>query len=883
MRFQIQKSNTMNLFERLKEKTIEWRNNNYRSDEYPAISEILNYAKEDGMLRFLREPQFRAIEVYWYLRLILKTPDFLTLYKTMFPKRSDFLKSLNLENKDEIKRMIFDEEDYLERIKNDDDFVKRNNLESLKESLELSYPSYILALAMGAGKTILIGSIIATEFAMSIEYPNANFMKNALVFAPGTTIIESLKEIADIPFNKVLPPRLFRPFMANIKLTYTKAGEKDIPVEQGGIYNLVVTNTEKIMLRKVRKSTKQSQLEFEEKEKQEQLHANLRLQKIASLPNLGIFSDEAHHTYGQKLGEELKRVRSTINYLHEKKEIICVVNTTGTPYYKRQTLKDVIFWYGIAEGIQDNILKSLKNGIISYNITKDSESTKAMIENIIQHFWKKYGNIKTFDGCNSKIAFYFPTEEALLEARPHIEAALVKEEQPTTIVLKNTQTSKKEDIDNFNALNDPNSMHRVILLVGKGTEGWNCPSLFATALIRKLSGSNNFLLQASTRCLRQVPNNTLNATIYLDGNNVNTLENELKETYGTSILELKIDTRTEMMTKTLVIVKTEIPKLLIKKKIQKVVQNNIEQTPIVFSIPDVTNEDKISITTYNPNIISDTRILYQTADGNKSISINNSLDLYAASLMIADNYYLDQFDILKKLKKLYLDEVPYNHLLLLFEQVESQVTNYSITTEEIEEALAIIRLTNYDGDNNFKTDAKGQLYTEIRYTKGNDTNFLDKEKTEGNPHNFGFHYTPYNFDSAPEKDFYTNLLSMINEKPEDIEDIYFTGALTDPNKTDFYFEYKGNDNQYHNYYPDFVIRKKGKGKEEGKFYIVEIKAENERSDSINGEKGMKKLRMDELQELNKNRFKYEIVFVPGSSVPDEKFNNIKEFLNEEII
>jgi hypothetical protein len=242
---------------------------------------------------------------------------------------------------------------------------------------------------MGAGKTILIGSIIAIEFALSIEYPDANFMKNALVFAPGTTIIESLKEIADIPFNKILPQRLYRPFMANIKLTYTKSGDKDIPVEQGGNYNLIVTNTEKIMLRKIRKSATQTQLEFEEKEKQEQLQANLRLQKIASLPNLGIFSDEAHHTYGQKLGEELKRVRSTINYLHEKKEIICVVNTTGTPYYKKQTLKDVVFWYGIAEGIQDNILKSLENGIRSYSIRKENESNQEMIHDIVQHFGEK--------------------------------------------------------------------------------------------------------------------------------------------------------------------------------------------------------------------------------------------------------------------------------------------------------------------------------------------------------------------------------------------------------------------------------------------------------------------------------------------------------------
>jgi len=870
----------MNLFEILAEKTKQWRKNNYQSDKFPAISEILLYAKEDEKLRFLREPQFRAMEVYWYLRIIQKTPDFISLYKTMFPKRSDFLQALNIDKKDEIKQMIFDDEDYLERIKTDDEFVKRNNLESFKESLDLTYPSYILALAMGAGKTILIGSIIATEFAMSIEYPDANFMKNALVFAPGTTIIESLKEIADIPFNKVLPPRLNRPFMANIKLTYTKSGEKDIPVEQGGNYNLVVTNTEKIMLRKLRKSATQTQLEFEEKEKQEQLHANLRLQKIASLPNLGIFSDEAHHTYGQKLGEDLKRVRSTINYLHEKKEIICVVNTTGTPYYKKQTLKDVIFWYGIAEGIQDNILKSLENGIRSYSIKKESENIQEMIEDIIQHFWDKYGAIKTVDGCNSKIAFYFPTEEALLNGRPHIETALVKAGQPTTIILKNTQTSTKQEIDAFNALNDPKAIHRVILLVGKGTEGWNCPSLFATALIRKLTGANNFLLQASTRCLRQIANNKLNATIYLDGNNVATLDNELQETYGSSLRELN-EKKAEMLTQRLFILKTEIPKLLVKKIIQKVVQTDSDTKAIILEIPKNTEQEKISITTYNPNIVSESKVLYQSAEGNKTIEISDTINIYTASMLIAENYYLDNFDVLKKLKNLYVDEIPMHHLINLFEQVESQICNYTITTEEVEEALAIIRLNNFDGESNFKTDDEGRLYTEIRYTKGNDINFLRKEKTDNNTNDFGFHYTPYNFDSSPEKDFYINLLNMINEKPEDVEDIYFTGALTDPNKTDFYFEYKGNDNQFHNYFPDFVIRKKAKGKKESKFYIVEIKAENERDDTIVGEKGMKKLKMDELEKINKNRFKYEIVFVPGSTVPSDKYTNVKEFLNAE--
>ena len=81
----------------------------------------------------------------------------------------------------------------------------------------LDYPSYILALAMGAGKTVLIGAIIATEFAMSLRYPDGNFMKNALVFAPGTTIIESLRELSDMPYEKILPPDLNRDFLAQFE------------------------------------------------------------------------------------------------------------------------------------------------------------------------------------------------------------------------------------------------------------------------------------------------------------------------------------------------------------------------------------------------------------------------------------------------------------------------------------------------------------------------------------------------------------------------------------------------------------------------------------------------------------------------------------------
>ena len=65
-----------------------------------------------------------------------------------------------------------------------------------------------------------------------------------------------------------------------------------------------------------------------------------------------------------------------------------------------------------------------------------------------------------------------------------------------------------------------------------------------------------------------------------------------------------------------------------------------------------------------------------------------------------------------------------------------------------------------------------------------------------------------------------------------MEDIYFTGALTDPAKTDFFVEYKDDKGKWRRYTPDFVIRKKpekGRKTGSGKVFIVEIKREHDRA------------------------------------------------------
>lgn len=118
---------------------------------------------------------------------------------------------------------------------------------------------------------------------------------------------------------------------------------------RGSRYNLIVTNTEKIRIQKrPRRTGSLTIMQARLLEEQDQEMANLRLMAVASLPRLGIFSDEAHHTYGRDMSARLKRVRQTVDYLDDKTDVVCVVNTTGTPYYERQPLR-VVIWYGLSE------------------------------------------------------------------------------------------------------------------------------------------------------------------------------------------------------------------------------------------------------------------------------------------------------------------------------------------------------------------------------------------------------------------------------------------------------------------------------------------------------------------------------------------------------
>lgn len=893
------------LHEAIAEKVTAWRSEGYPHSDYPAVAEILDYAWADDErreLRYLRTAQFRALETYWYLRLLAGTPKIPELYETLFPKSSERREALDLHS-DVLRDLIEDEgwEALYARVRTDDAFVRRHKLESLRETLTLDYPSYILALAMGAGKTILMGTIVATEFAMAQEYPEGDFVRNALIFAPGKTIIESLREIADMPFDRILPPRMYKPFAAGLKLTFTRDGEKDLPVVRGSSWNVVVTNTEKIRIQKPtgRRNGGQFRLNLHPQEDPEAEVANLRLQAIASLPHLAVFSDEAHHTYGQKLlgrwrggefvAQGIKKVRRTVDYLAENTNLIVTVNTTGTPYFERQPLKDVVIWYGLGEGIRDGVLKEVAHNVRVFDM--DESRATDLVREVVDDFVRDYWAVKLPDGAPARLALYFPSTKAVAELRPEVEAALAAHGLDAGAVLEvNNKSPERTKTEFYRVAGDPASPYRLILLVNMGTEGWNCPSLFACALVRKLKSSNNFVLQAATRCLRQVPGNDSPARIYLARSNRKPLESQLAETYGTSIQALN-ERESERVERIIELKKPDLPKLLIRRKLLRFRRRETESGahPLKFAKPDITFAGGGTLQAWQIVETTGSTRLQRASEVRELHADPDLYDTYSAAAWLAANYHLPTAEVHDALAVAYgPEDVPEHHLEPLGRQIEQQRSNYESWEETVEVAVALVKPEGFTRERR----AGRTVYTaRVSFAKEREHLYklpedLDKKRVAF-AREKSFHYEGYNFDSEPEAGYLAELLALLEEHAGQVEGAWFTGGLTDPAKTDLYAEYLGEDGRWHRYTPDFVIRRR-----DGKHLIVEIKqtglrpairedlARDERGKAPKTPEGRKAVALRRWEALNPDRLHYEVVFADAVPLPAEALRATQAFLDK---
>ncbi|WP_294483098.1 hypothetical protein [uncultured Victivallis sp.] len=246
-----------------------------------------------------------------------------------------------------------------------------------------------------------MGTCIFYEFLVANKFPkDPHFCHNALVFAPDKTVLQSLKEIQTFDKSKVVPPEYVSWLDANLKFAFLDDAALSLQILENSEYNIIISNTQKIILKQSHKektavdelfsadntyvrvekegAENSSTAGFEdlynfdtEVETEEELIANQRFEMLKRLNNLGIYVDEAHHAFGDKLEKDFAEkgstsLRKTINELaaclrNAGSSVVACYNYTGTPYVKNMllpevyaySLKDAIDKYAPSEGHLD--------------------------------------------------------------------------------------------------------------------------------------------------------------------------------------------------------------------------------------------------------------------------------------------------------------------------------------------------------------------------------------------------------------------------------------------------------------------------------------------------------------------------------------------------
>ena len=87
-----------NFLKKLQKDVKNWRNDHYVC-EIAEVGEILKFQfldRESTNFKYLRKPQFEAIETYFYLRVVKGSKSMLDLYQEYFPDTKDLLAELGI-------------------------------------------------------------------------------------------------------------------------------------------------------------------------------------------------------------------------------------------------------------------------------------------------------------------------------------------------------------------------------------------------------------------------------------------------------------------------------------------------------------------------------------------------------------------------------------------------------------------------------------------------------------------------------------------------------------------------------------------------------------------------------------------------------------------
>ncbi|NUM32633.1 MAG: DEAD/DEAH box helicase family protein [Bacteroidetes bacterium] len=556
---------------------IQQKKNEWLQSDDCTIRDLVKYIRDKG---HLRDTQIEAIETYLFLKIQGQNKPLWQLFSEGFFTNGTDLAKLDI---NQIAR------EYLTQNKNAFalfDFARQKNgngtyipeLEKLIKAnpasldydtiiksifYNVNYADYLMSLPMGAGKTFLMAAFIYLDLYFADNEPeNKAFAHNFLVLIPSglkSSIVPSLKTIENFDPSWVLP----EPSASNLKkllkfevLDEQKTAKKSnkarnpnaqkvnacLPNPFGQVF---VVNAEKVILESF-KFNAQTELELDEEEKDT---TNDLKRLFGQIPNLSILIDEVHHAATDDI-----KLRQAVNYWHSKGNITTVLGFSGTPYlqsaekikagdyeFKFSQITNTVYYYPLVTAIR----KFLKTPTVKIGQNLDRFQ---IIKQGIEDFDNQYKNKVYENGTIAKVAIYCSNIEVLEEeVYPFLTGELKINPNEILRFHKGNKAHPQPEGSEleFRSLDLPISKKRYILLVQVGKEGWDCPSLTGVILSQKGDSPQNMVLQTSCRCLRQVDKGKEEtALIWLNKDNADTLNKQLKQEQNTSIEELNSTKRT---------------------------------------------------------------------------------------------------------------------------------------------------------------------------------------------------------------------------------------------------------------------------------------------------------------------------------------------------
>jgi hypothetical protein len=415
----------------------------------------------------------------------------------------------------------------------------------------------------------------------------------------------------------------------------------------------------------------------------------------------------------------------------------------------------------------------------------------------VRRFWQSYGEERR-EGLLPKIAIYCATiRELEQEFRPTLERVLVDLDIPTDKVLVNHSQVDGDAVRRFRELDRPDSPYQFILLVGRGTEGWNCRSLFATALYRR-PHSRVFLLQSSMRCLRAVGDMPQTASIFLSTENRHVLEREIEANLGTTMAALERQRNRRRVTINVL----KARKVRLKKPVTRIVQRRrAEIGRLAFELEGVDLSRYAAVVTVTEGLEMLARETHQVYRAQRRYALYSLVEEVARFTGLA---CLEAERILRESDAGLEGVLEYvnreNRLLhdVIIPKVQRALFEYEEESGSSQEELDLA--ANFPIERHLSQDQEPLV---MRPDGGRERSY---------------HLDHYIFDSREERRLFEMLLTH-----ERVEEIYFTGGVTDPAHNEFYVEYYDDlAGRWRRYFPDFYLKLADDG-----WMVVEVKRQDQ--------------------------------------------------------